>query len=161
MKVSDAINLTKHVHLGEDEIKEIIPWLYYAAMVDPHNVQAYTLAGYYLSDRLSKEDEAIKFLRKGLAQNPESWEIYTEIGYIYFKQLEEYDIALRYLVIAWRLLQAVPHDKFQERFVLTLLANGYEKTSQHEKAYSIYVYLNDLFPNSVIFDKKINDLKEK
>ncbi|MDD5634424.1 MAG: hypothetical protein PHW46_04010 [Candidatus Omnitrophica bacterium] len=93
MRVYDKLKVNKHEHLGDNEIKEIMPWLCYACEIDPHNVLGFTLTGHYLASKLGKVDEALFFLRKGLQYNPDSWEIYAEIGYIYFQQTKRYDAA--------------------------------------------------------------------
>ncbi|MCK4852508.1 MAG: hypothetical protein KAS86_05265, partial [Candidatus Omnitrophica bacterium] len=48
LRIARAAEITEHIHLGRDEIQEVVPWLYYSAKIDPHNVLAYTLAGYWL-----------------------------------------------------------------------------------------------------------------
>ncbi|MCK5451663.1 MAG: hypothetical protein KAI70_07855 [Candidatus Omnitrophica bacterium] len=153
-RISQEIDVTEHIHLQDSQIKEIVPWLYYAAEIDPGNIQAYTLTGFYLADRLGKVSQGIAFLKEGLRKNPDSWEINAEIGRIYFQRLKDHEQAVRFLSEAWNLMQKVPHDKFQERFVLSFLVYSYEGMGQEKKALPFYEYLNKLFPNDV-FDKKI------
>ncbi|MGB2599666.1 MAG: hypothetical protein WBB86_05035 [Candidatus Omnitrophota bacterium] len=156
-RISREIGVTEHVHLQGDQVKEIVPWLYYAAEIDPHNVLAYTLTGFYLCDRLGKIDQGIAFLREGLRKNPDSWEINAELGRVYFQHLKNYKIAAQYLSKAWVLLQEVPHDKYQERYVLSFLAVSYEALGRGSDALPLYRRLNELFPNDV-HDKKIKEL---
>jgi len=154
-KISREVDVTEHIHLQSSQIKEIIPWLYYAAEIDSHNVTAYVLTGFYLCDRLEKVDEGIAFLRKGLKKNPESWEINADLGRIYFQHIEDYEVAIQYLSKAWELLQIGPHDKFQERYVLSYLTRSYEALGMETDAVPFYERLNTLFPNS-IYDKNKN-----
>jgi len=154
-RISQEIAATEHIHLHGDQIKEIIPWLYYAAEIDSQNIQAYTLTGYYLCDRLDKVDQAIDFLQEGLKKNPDSWEINAELGRIYFQHIKNHETAVQYLSNARELLQNVSYDKFQERYVLSFLAMSYEALEQNHDALPLYERLNNLFPNSV-FEKKIN-----
>lgn len=147
-RLSRAIGVTEHIHLQGDQIKEIIPWLYYAAEVDPHNVQAYVLTGFYLCSRLGKVDEGIDFLREGLKKNPESWEIYAELGRIYFQYRKNYEASAQYLFEAIVLMQKEPHDKFQERYVLSYLARSYVALGRESDALPLYDRLNALFPNT-------------
>jgi tetratricopeptide (TPR) repeat protein len=156
LRVSEEIGVTEHIHLQKEDEKEIIPWLYYSAKIDPHNVLAYTLTSYWLADRFDKVDEAFSFLRKGLLNNPESWEINLELGRLYFMHRKNYEAATRYLTRAWFFMQRVPHDKFEERQVLSLLALSFEALDQPEKALSIYQRLDKLFPGA--FEKKIEEL---
>jgi len=153
-RISREVGVTEHVHLHGDQMKEIIPWLYYAAEIDPHNVLAYTLTGFYLCDRLKKVDQGIAFLREGLRKNPDSWEINAELGRIYFQHVKNYEVAVQYLSQAWVLLQEAPHDKFQERYILSFLARSYEALGMEGDALPLYKRLNELFPNGV-FEEKI------
>jgi len=157
LHISQEVSMTDHIHLHGDQMKEIIPWLYYASEVDPHNVQAYTLTGFYLCDRLGKEDQAIEFLLEGLKKNPGSWEINAELGRIYFQYSKNYEISERYLSQAWDLLQNIPHDKAHERYVLSYLAMSYEMLGKKEDAVLLYRHLNELFPNK-IYEQKIKGL---
>jgi len=151
-----AVGLTEHVHLHGDQMKEIIPWLYYASEIDPHNTQAYTLTGYYLCDRLDQVDQGIVFLREGLRKNPDSWEINAELGRIYFQYIKNYEVASKFLSRAWNLIQKVPHDKVQERYVLSFLAASYEFLGRPTDAIPIYKHLNKLFPEDVYKEKIAN-----
>jgi len=148
-RMSDALRVTEHIHLEGNNIKEIVPWLYYAAELDPHNIQAYLLIGYWVGDRMGKVDEAITFLRKGLRDNPDSWEINAELGRLYFQRIKDYKTAAMYLTRAEKLLRKAPHDKFQERYVLSLLAYSYKALGQDDEALPLYKRLNELFPNEV------------
>ena len=157
-RISDRIALTEHVHLQGDQVKEIIPWLYLSSEVDPHNVLAITLTGFYLADRLDKPDEAVAFLRKGLLDNPDSWEINAELGRIYFEDFGNYRAAVDFLVRAMDLQKGVPHDKFEERYVLSFLAYSYEALGEGDKALALYRRLGQLFPKSDVFRKKVSEL---
>lgn len=158
MRIPEEIAVTEHVHLEGDQIKEIIPWLYYAAEIDPHNVGAYTLTGFYLADRLGKTDEALSYLKKGFKNNPGSWEIPAEIGRIYFQYVKDYAASVRFLSLAKVNIDKAPHDKFQERYVLSFLARSYEALGEGKEALPLYERLDELFPGRDYFEKKINSL---
>ena len=156
-RISEEIGLTEHVHLQGDQMKEIVPWLYYAAEIDPHNVLAITLTGFYLADRLDKVDEGIAFLRRGLMNNPDSWEINAELGRIYYEHRKNYEAAARFLSRARTLLEESQHDKFQERYVLSFLALSYEALGRKMDAMPLYRRLNELFPDTEVFRKKLQE----
>lgn len=62
---------TGHRHLaGLREERELLPWLWASARVDPHNVLAYEVGAYWLARRLKKEDEALAFIAEGIRNNP-------------------------------------------------------------------------------------------
>ena len=66
---------TEHTHLKGRTVREILPWLRLSADLDPHRVQTYTVAAYWLRKDLGKVDEAEQFLREGIRANPESYEL--------------------------------------------------------------------------------------
>ncbi|MCS7091623.1 MAG: hypothetical protein RMN51_13425 [Verrucomicrobiota bacterium] len=73
--------VTQHTHL-EDGVSEseILPWLRVAMELDPHQVEVYTTAAYWLGRRLGKVNQAEAVLRRGLRSNPDSEEILLELG---------------------------------------------------------------------------------
>jgi tetratricopeptide (TPR) repeat protein len=74
---------TEHTHLANANIREILPWLRLSADMDPHRIQTYLTASYWLRGTLDEPDEAIRFLHEGLRANPDSFEILLELGYVY------------------------------------------------------------------------------
>jgi len=72
--------VTEHTELEGEKVREILPWLRISAELDPHRVETYTVAAYWLRSRLGKIDEAEQFLREGLRANPGSHEILYELG---------------------------------------------------------------------------------
>jgi tetratricopeptide (TPR) repeat protein len=77
--------VTEHTHLQGDNIKEILPWLRISAELDPHRIDTYTVAAFFLRKTLGKVDEAEQFLRDGLRANPDSYEILFELGRLYYE----------------------------------------------------------------------------
>ena len=154
--IANKVIITEHHHLTDDRIKEILPWLYFSIKLDPHNVMGYTLTGYFLADHLDKTDEAINCLREGLKNNPNSWEINEDIGRLYLLKLKNNTIALTFLERAYVLISRVKHNKFQERFVLTLLSEAYKRKGEESKAIPLYKRIHELFPGDRIFQKKID-----
>ena len=74
---------TEHTHLANGKVREILPWLRLSADMDPHRIQTYLTASYWLRGTLGQPDEAEQFLREGLRANPDSYEILIELGYVY------------------------------------------------------------------------------
>ncbi len=75
---------TVHTHLHGGNEREMLPWLKLSADLDPHELDAYLTASYWLRTSLHKPDEAEQFLREGLRANPDSYQILLELGRIYF-----------------------------------------------------------------------------
>lgn len=76
--------ITAHTHLEHADERELLPWLRISADLDPHRVETYTVAAYWLRTRLGKVNEAEQFLREGLRANPRHPAILFELGQIYF-----------------------------------------------------------------------------
>ena len=60
----------------------MLPWLKLSADLDPHNIDAYLTASYWLRRTLDQPNEAEDFLRQGLRANPDSFEIMLELAYV-------------------------------------------------------------------------------
>jgi tetratricopeptide (TPR) repeat protein len=82
---------TRHTHLsdggtvahGENKVREILPWYWLTAALDPHDLESYLEAAYWLRKEGGNTAEAAAFLRQGLQANPDSYEILFELGRIY------------------------------------------------------------------------------
>ena len=72
-----------HTHLEGANAREILPWLRLSADLDPKRIETYVTAAYWLRARMNKPLEAEAFLREGLKENPDSYEILFELGKIY------------------------------------------------------------------------------
>ena len=153
--IAESLTITDHVHLTEDQTKEIIPWLVYSTKIDPHNIQGYTLTAYYLAYKFGKPQDALNLLKQGIKNNPKAWEIYAELGGIYFNVFKDFKLSKKYFEKAWRLLQKTEYDKFQTRHILTLLASSNEKLGKNDIAINLYEQLHALFPKSAYYRKKI------
>lgn len=76
---------SRHTHLGDDksssgEQREILPWLKLSASLDPHRIESYTVAAYWLTSHVNNPGQAEAFLREGWSHNPDSYEILFELG---------------------------------------------------------------------------------
>lgn len=77
--------ITTHTHLSDGKEREILPWLRLSTDLDPHRVETYTVAAYWLRRSLGKASEAEQFLHEGLSANPSSYEILNELGWLYLQ----------------------------------------------------------------------------
>lgn len=76
--------ITHHTHLGGGNEKEILPWLRLSADLDPQRIDTFTVAAYFLR-RLGKVADAEQFLREGLRNNPNSYELLFALGRLYYE----------------------------------------------------------------------------
>src|SRR5690606_34860071 len=90
-KLGKKFSASTHVHLEKGNEREMLPWLRLSAELDPHNVEAYTVAAYWLRKRLEKTDEAERFLREGLRKNPNHPEILNELAWLNLESRKDFD----------------------------------------------------------------------
>jgi len=64
-----------------------------SAELDPQRIETYTVAAYWLRLRLGRVKEAEQFLREGLRNNPDSYQILFELGRLYYENYHEIDRA--------------------------------------------------------------------
>ena len=153
--VGEIVHVGKHVHLMGEEEKEMLPWFYYAVRLDPQNIEAYRIGGYWVGRRMSKADEGIKFLKEGILHNPGSWELYAQLANIYFWEKEDYDEALLNYEKALTRLNDANSDKFDKRLVYDYAALCYEKFGNIPRAVELYKKILLYFPNDERLRKKI------
>jgi hypothetical protein len=89
---------TQHTHLHGGNEREMLPWLKLAADLDPHEIDAYLTASYWLRTSLNKPHEAEEFLRQGQRANPDSYQILLELGRIYLFSYSNSFVARNILV---------------------------------------------------------------
>lgn len=75
-RLNRSIHPRAHKHLsGANAEKELLPWLWAAVKADPHNIEAYNIGSYWLGDRLNRPEEALEFIRHGIRDNPNAYEL--------------------------------------------------------------------------------------
>ena len=159
--------VSQHTHLsdkGTNAPREILPWVKLAAQLDPHKVESYTVGAYWLR-QLNKEDDAEQFLREGLRQNPQSYEIALELGRGYFEK-HDYMRARNVLEMAitrWREQENHKSSEQQNTFaaaqILTCLARVEDRTGNKDRAISWLTILKKLSPYPDEVDKRIEEVR--
>lgn len=127
--------VTEHTHLSHGQEREILPWLRLSAELDPQRVETYTVAAYWLRTRLGRVREARDFLREGLRQNPDSYEILFELGRLYEENEHDpararnlWELALR----RWNEREAGKKPAEQDRFALEQIAVRLARLEERE-----------------------------
>ena len=153
------ITITEHRHLTGNEEKELLPWLYYAAALNPHHELAYTVGGYWVGIRLKRPKEAIRFLREGLLNNPKSWEIYKTIGEVYYVTQKDYGKALNYLDRAKTLGNEQGIDALEKRLIYVPLAEAYAARGNPQESIKLYEELLKDFAGDEAIKNRIEYFK--
>ncbi len=98
--------------------------------LDRHFVEAYQLGGLFL-DIGKLFPEAIAIYEKGIAANPDRWELPHDLGRLYFLDLKDDAQALRWWEVTDR-LPGRPH------YIPRFLARLYAKTGSLETAFELW-----------------------
>jgi tetratricopeptide (TPR) repeat protein len=159
--------VAQHTHLtekGTNAPREILPWLQLSARLDPKLIESYTVGAFWLRE-LHKNDEAEQFLREGLRQNPQSYEIMFELGRGYFDK-RDYDRARNVLEMAlqrWREQENPKPVEQQNRFaaeqIVNYLARVEHRAGNLERAISWLELLKKVSPNPDQIDRRIAEVR--
>lgn len=158
--------ITEHTHLAGGKEREILPWLRLSAELDPQRMDTYTVAAYWLRNRLGKIKEAEEFLREGLRNNPNSYEILFELGRLYYDNYHDadrarnvWDLALR----KWTTLESGKKDPdlFQLEQITVNLARLEEEQQNFERAIGLLEIGKKASPHPADLDAQIAELKAK
>jgi len=159
--------VSQHTHLtekGTNSPREILPWVKLAAQLDPQKVETYTVGAYWLR-QLNKNDEAEQFLREGLRQNPQSYEIALELGRGYF-EVRDYARARNVLEMAmarWREQEnnkpAEQQNIFAAAQIVNYLARVEDRTGNRDRAISWLGILKKLSPHPDEIEKRIEEVR--
>lgn len=161
--------VTKHTHLTAGREREILPWLRISASLDPHRVDTYTVAAYWLRRTLGKPDQAEWFLREGLRANPDSYEILYELGCLYYENYKDITRAHNLWQLALKKLE-LQKDKKDEadlakyyHDILLRLARLEEERGNYALAadYLEQIINRDAAPHPEVLRKQITELRQK
>ncbi|NBR86974.1 MAG: hypothetical protein EB141_06630 [Verrucomicrobia bacterium] len=155
---------SQHRHLERfgDE-REILPWLRLAAELDPQRVETYTVAAFWLRDRLNKVNDAEQFLREGLRANPQSYEILYELGRLYAENDRDVPRARAVLELAierWLKQEARKADPDKQGYgqILAQLADLEERAGNLDRALAHFARLKQVSPAPETVQKRIDEL---
>lgn len=156
-----------HSHLDKPgEAREILPWLRIAADLDPHKVETYTVAAYWLRQHLNKVDDAEQFLREGWRANPDSYEILFELGRVFEENRHDAQRARNVFELALRKWQErAAREGNQNEFlleqILAHLAEIESREGHFEKALSYLGRVKEISPRPDAIQQQIDELKRK
>jgi tetratricopeptide (TPR) repeat protein len=158
--------MTHHTHLQAGNEREVLPWLRISADLDPHRIDTYTVAAFWLRTSLGKVTEAEQFLREGLRNNPTSYELWFELGLLYNESLHDevraantWELALR----SWQ--QQEPKKAEPDRIglekIIINLARLYESEDNLGRALDYLNMALNTSPNPQIIRQQIAELQKK
>jgi tetratricopeptide (TPR) repeat protein len=158
--------ITEHTHLEHGQEREILPWLKLSAELDPQRVDTYTVAAYWLANRLGNVPEAEKFLREGLRANPKSYEILFSLGRLYYENDHDIERARNVWMIALRCWQEQEPsksepDKFSYEAITVNLARLEESQGNFGTAIEYLEKAQKVSPAKGTLQSQIDELRLK
>jgi len=158
--------ITQHTHLEHGREREILPWLKLSAEMDPHLIDTYTVAAYWLANHLHKVPEAEEFLREGLRENPNSYELLFALGRIYYNNYHDAPRARNVWELAlkrWR--EQETSKKEPDRFALEEIVVNLGRLEEDQGNLSAAIqYLEEakkVSPVPQTIQKQIDELRRK
>jgi tetratricopeptide (TPR) repeat protein len=159
----------RHTELGEAEaggVGEMLPWLRLSVDLDPHRVQSYVVAAYWLWERMDKADAAEQFLKEGLRANPDSAEILYELGRIASEARADRARARDIWLMAvekWKRTEGVREkpDVILLRDILSKLSHLEELEGRCAEALAYLKQAKAADMGSPLFDRRLMALEEK
>ena len=157
--------ITEHTHLTHGQEREILPWLRLSAELDPQRIDTYTVAAYWLRT-MGKEREAEEFLRVGLRNNPNSYELLFELGRLYRESVHDndrarnvWDLALR----KWRELEAgkAEPDFMGLQKIAVNLGRLEDDTGRWGRAIEMLDLAKKLSPHPDALQQQIDEIRKK
>lgn len=162
MRLAQAIAPEGHAHLHAEGVNEIVPWLYFATRADPHNVEAYVVAAFWLAGDGGRPDLAERVLNEARLNNPKDYRVYLEKGRLALKKnaLTEAARAFDVAGTLWQ-LDAGP-DKIQAQLdraeMLVYRGLLYEETGDVPSALACYQNMLALFPERTGIRERVVEL---
>jgi tetratricopeptide (TPR) repeat protein len=81
---------------SDRDFRLLAPMLDVATTLDPNLVVAYHFGAFFLSEKqggAGRPDLAVELVKKGVAANPDSWQIAADLGFLYYLRLKDYEKA--------------------------------------------------------------------
>jgi tetratricopeptide (TPR) repeat protein len=151
---------------SNSEVREILPWLRLSAELDPNSVRTYTVTAYWLRERMGKADEAERFLREGLRENPGSHEILYELGRVFSENHHDpararglWELALRH----WQKTESTKEepDKFILNQIISHLAVLEQEQGHYAEALGYLQTWKKSSPAPDEIQKRIDEVRKK
>ena len=138
----------EHEFRGKEIMRnaEILPLFRMVTLLDPHFIQAYDTGAFNLVVDLKKVDEGLAFLREGIRNNPDSFELNWEYGFLMYYE-KKYEEALPYLLKAYenrdKTVTNIYDDNMKIVWINSRIINCYEELGQPEKANPYQIELDE------------------
>jgi len=138
---------------------KLLPLFRMITFLQPNFILAWSVGGWHMAFNLyysgkSPEEKSkwlqagIRFLKEGIQNNPDRYELYFELGWTYYFKVNDYPSAIRYLKRAVRFR----HPQFVDH----VLAHAYEKNGDLNSALDIWKALQNKPDREIPMDSIVN-----
>lgn len=128
------LKIEDYFHSGEHE--KIAPLIRIITWLDPHFIEAYSSGAWQLA--WNSEDwrlipSAEEFLKEGIKNNPDKYELYADMGWLYYDKVKDYEKAIEW----YKKAAALPSPPSVKR----MLAHSYERAGKIDEAIKVWQQL--------------------
>lgn len=85
------VRADQYFHSGKYD--ELVPLFYIVTWLDPHQLDVYSTGAWHLAYNLGDQrliPEGVKFLNKGISDNPNVWDLYFQQSYVHGHKIKDY-----------------------------------------------------------------------
>ena len=119
--------------------------------MDPTLIESYDLAAWLL-DSADQEQEAIALYRKGIAANPDSYELYFDLGMLYRGKKDDRNAELNFIAAT---------DRSVPAFVWKTLAHSRERLGKLSEALAAWEKAKALDPSDRVIEPNMARVRAK
>ncbi|MEJ2744233.1 MAG: hypothetical protein P8123_00860 [bacterium] len=163
-RLADEVQLRDPEHLSGDEVHEMMPWLRFATRMDPHNMDAYLSAAFWVVQENGENlPQAMEILDEARRNNPSDYRVPLQRGLIFLQYgdrngaAQSFDVAMR----LWSHTDGANPE--QKRIDLAALFNYrgflYELDGRTDKALAYYRKHLRIKPDSDKMREVIHDIE--
>lgn len=153
-----------YFHMGQ--WYKVLPIYRTITFLQPHFIKAWSVAGWHMAYNIYHEareedkpkwlEAGLDFLKEGIINNPDRYELYFETGWTYFHKAQNHDEAIKYFRRAIRF----QHPDYIDR----MIAHAFFKKGDIKGAYEEWKRIVKLYPEDRLsreWLKKVEDRLEE
>lgn len=162
MRLQLAAKPEEHLHLGHDDIKEMMPWLWMSLRMNPQDIESYRVTAYWLATAANQFDEAQKVLKEAQQNNPYQYQIQLDRGRLYLQMdqrelaVQRFDAALRFLPRTTGIDESL--IKLETAEILMYRSLLHEASGETDRAIALLKVITRLFPERTQLLQRIEAL---
>ncbi len=162
-RIARTLSPQTHAHATGDQVKDMMAQIWFSLLADPHNVDAYLIAAYWLAGPdINRPDMAQKVLQEGQRRNPRHHEFPCELALLALKT-GRLDAARTHLEAGLRLWPGVrdpasKQTRLDKETLLTYRALLHEHDGRIAEALADWREVLSIFPSREEVHQRVKDL---